>query len=88
MGEPFYLSLEQIRKLTPLQLKYVYFRDKDRDDDYAPVSLTPSELFARTFAAQGYPRELIRKLWAKMQANNAAKRQTERSRKQASRKTV
>lgn len=61
MGEPYYLSFDQILKLTPYQVRHVLYRPKS--SPRRPKS--PEEIFWIRGRARGLPEEEIRALWEK-----------------------
>src|SRR5437868_936613 len=67
VGEPYYLSLEEIRKLTPYQLARVY--GHERDDHGRPVlgprpkPPTYEEGFRALWRARGLPEHLVEARW-------------------------
>lgn len=77
-GEPYYLSLDQIAKLTPYQVQEVYFHERD---DKGSLKLdegkqaSPRQMFFARKRRFGLPDWRIAELWAEHQQQQAKPKQ-------------
>ena len=65
MKEPFNLSIDEIKKLTPYQVKNIYFRPKSADEPVGEYQ-SAKELFWKVQKDwRGLTEEETQKLWTK-----------------------
>ena len=69
--EPFNLPIEKIERLTPYQVRHIYFRDTDRDrESVKPQKIDPFEFFREQLARKGYTSVEIQRIWRARQAKH------------------